>query len=409
MISRAQIGWRVFLPFAAGVLLSYFFRSLNAVLDSYLRADVPGVDRETIGIITGSFFLAIALFQIPLGVLLDRFGPRRVEALLLLVAAAGCVAFAAADGVTSLFIGRALIGLGMAAGLMAALKAAALWYSADELPAINGWVMAVGSLGTILATVPIQWALEMFDWRDMFIALSALTLLLALTIFTVVPERSGHDAGPTSMIGGLAGIWRSPVYWRFMPFFVMGQGTLVAVQTLWIAPWLLDVRGYDEEMKSIHLLLMAATQLIALSLLGRCVRFFTLFGLSPLAIAAGSLVLGLAVLVTIGANPTWVPAWLLLVLLSVGASGSTLFFAAITQQFPVALSGRLVTSLNMSVFAMVFVAQSLIGILVDHLVEDRNMDISAAYGFSFAVLAALQIVPLVLLVTLKAGRDPARP
>lgn len=407
-MSKTQIALRVFLPFAAGVLLSYFFRSINAVLESYLRADMPGVDRQAIGVITGAFFLAIALFQIPLGVILDRFGPRRVESLLMVLAAAGCIVFALADDVVSLFAGRALIGLGMAAGLMAALNAFALWFPADRLPALNGWAMAVGSLGTILATVPVQWALTRFDWREIFYCLSALTLLLALTIFMVVPERSGHALGRSSMIGGLAQIWRSRTYWRLMPFFVCGQGTLVAVQTLWIAPWLLDARGYDDRTKSLFLLLMALTQFASLASLGHCVRFLKRFGLTPVAIAALSLSLGLTTLLVIAANPGWLPTAPMLVLLSMGASGSTLFFAAITQKFPVQLTGRLVTSLNMSIFGMVFVAQSLIGFLVNRLTSAGGFPLETAYAISFAALAAAQIVPLSLLFFLRPVNSAGR-
>jgi len=408
MISTRQIALRVFLPFAAGVLLSYFFRSVNAVLESYLRADVPGVDREVIGVITGAFFLAIAAFQLPLGVLLDRFGPRRVESTLMLLGAAGCVLFAVANGPVSLFAGRALIGFGMAAGLMAALNAFALWYSTEDLPAVNGWAMAVGSVGTILATLPVQLALTHIDWRDLFVALSIVTLLLASIIFTIVPERSGHSLASSLQAGGLAQIWKSRVYWRLMPFFVMGQGTLVAVQTLWIAPWLLEVRGFSEDMKSMHLLLMAITQLVVLAMLGRCVRFLRGYGLEPPAIAAGSMLFGIAVLLAIAINPAWMPAWLLLMLLSTGASGSTLFFAAITQKFPVTLSGRLVTSLNMSVFGMVFAVQAFVGFLVSRLIEQAQFEIPAAYGLTFAVLAAVQIVPLLLFVTLRPRRAPVR-
>jgi len=410
MISARQVALRVFLPFAASVLLSYFFRSVNAVLESYLRADVPGVDRTAIGVITGAFFLAVATFQLPLGILLDRFGPRRVQATLMLLAAAGCVVFALADGVVALFLGRALVGLGMAAGLMAALNAFALWYSSDDLPAVNGWAMAVGSVGTILATLPVQWMLAYVDWRELFFALSIITLLLASTIFMVVPERSGHSLASSSgasTTGGLAQIWRSRVYWRLMPVFVVGQGTIVAVNTLWIAPWLLEVRGFSEDMKSAHLLLMAATQLVGLSMLGRCVRFLRGFGVTPVALAASSMLLGIGVLTVIALNPAFVPAWLLIMLLSTGASGSTLFFAAITQKFPVALSGRLVTSLNMSVFAMVFAVQSFIGFLVNRLIEQAGFEAATAYGVTFLILSVVQIGPFLLFLLLRSAEETA--
>ncbi|MCR6631771.1 MAG: MFS transporter [Magnetospirillum sp.] len=141
---------------------------------------------------TGMYFLAFGSFQLPLGLLLDRCGPRRVEAALLLFAAAGAAVFAVAETAGALIGGRALVGLGVSACLMAALKANAQWYPAERLPLFNGVVLSAGGLGAVAATAPVQAALSFTDWRGIYAGLAALTLLAALVLFTVVPERRGR-------------------------------------------------------------------------------------------------------------------------------------------------------------------------------------------------------------------------
>src|SRR5207342_2589279 len=87
---------RVFVPFACGYFFSYFFRVVNAVISPDLVRDV-GVDANRLGLLTSAYFLPFAAAQPPLGIALDRFGPRRVNAALLVVAAAGALVFGASS------------------------------------------------------------------------------------------------------------------------------------------------------------------------------------------------------------------------------------------------------------------------------------------------------------------------
>ena len=117
----------VFLPFAFGFYLSYLYRSVNAIIAPDLIRDI-GVDAASLGLLSSAYFIAFAAFQIPLGIILDRFGPRKVESFLLLFAALGACIFAASDTLLNLIIGRALIGLGVSACLMASFKCFVDWF-----------------------------------------------------------------------------------------------------------------------------------------------------------------------------------------------------------------------------------------------------------------------------------------
>jgi len=136
---------RVFFPFALGYAISYFYRNANAIIQSNL-VDELGLGPADLGILTSAYFFSFAVFQLPLGILLDRYGPRRTEAVLLLFAALGSWIFSNAETSSGLVLGRLLIGLGVSACLMAAFKAFVIWFQSKRLPMINGMQMVAGWL-----------------------------------------------------------------------------------------------------------------------------------------------------------------------------------------------------------------------------------------------------------------------
>ena len=155
---------RVFIPFALGYFLSYLLRVVNAVIAPDLVRDL-GLSASDLGLLTSTYFLAFAAFQLPLGILLDRFGPRRTESVLLLFAAGGACIFAVSDDLSGLMFGRALIGLGTSACLMAAFKAYVMWFPKEQIPLINSFQMTVGGFGAITGTMPVEITLQLTDWR----------------------------------------------------------------------------------------------------------------------------------------------------------------------------------------------------------------------------------------------------
>ena len=154
-MSRARLVLCVLVPFAAGYYLSYLFRSINALIAGDLQAEL-GLRAADLGALTSAYFLVFAAVLLPCGVLLDRYGPRLVDSALLLVAAVGSLVFACADGVWTLMLGRALIGLGVAAALMAGLKAIVLWFPPHRIALANGWYIMLGALGALSATGPAE-------------------------------------------------------------------------------------------------------------------------------------------------------------------------------------------------------------------------------------------------------------
>ncbi len=178
---------RVFLPFVVGYYLSYLFRTINALIAAPLTSEL-GLGADDLGLLTSVYFLTFGVAQIPIGILLDRYEPRRIQSALLVAAALGAALFAASDSFVLLLLGRALIGLGVAASLTAGLKALVLWFPKERLSLLNGLMIMLGALGAVTATAPAELLLAWIGWRELFGLFAVMTAGCAVAIYLVVPE-----------------------------------------------------------------------------------------------------------------------------------------------------------------------------------------------------------------------------
>jgi len=378
---------RVFLPFAAGYYLSYLLRNVNAVIAPELTRDL-GVSAADLGLLTSAYLLAFGAFQLPLGLLLDRHGPRRVEAGLLLIAAAGCALFALGDGLGQLATARALIGLGVSACLMASFKAFSLWFPAERQASLNAAVMAAGGLGALTATTPLGWVLPAAGWRGVFFALAALAVLAAAAIFST-PEKQKVGAGETvaEQLRGLGHILRSRVFWRYVPQTAMIVGGFMAVQGLWAVPWLMHFNGLTRDAAAFHLLLTGSAMLIGFLAIAAFVIPLKRRGIPPERILALGMGLGVAAngAIALDLLPTHAIWFFSGLVFSVG----NLAYALLQSEFPPALAGRVNTALNLGAFAGAFGLQWGFGALVDALAAG-GLGQREAFQWTFAALVLLQ-------------------
>src|SRR5437764_6313867 len=254
----ARLLWTVFCPFAAGYFLSFFYRNVTAVISKDLAKEFSLAPSD-LGFLTSMYLLAFAAIQLPLGVALDRFGPRRVVAALLCVAATGAFIYASAEDFAALAAGRALIGLGVSAGLMGAIKAFTLWFPLSRLATMNGLYLAVGGLGALSATAPAEALVAALGWRGMFGALAAASAAVALLVFFIVPEKPlpGEAQALGAQLAAFGRIFRATVFWRIALPLVFGQAIYIALQGLWLGPWLYDVAGRERHDVANYLLLTA--------------------------------------------------------------------------------------------------------------------------------------------------------
>lgn len=387
---------RIFLPFAAGYFVSYFYRVVNAAIAADLSRDM-GLAAGDLGLLTGAYFLSFAAFQLPLGLLLDRFGARRTEAALLLFAAGGAALFATAEALPALLVGRALIGLGVSACLMAAFKAFVAWFPRERLPLINGCQFAAGGLGALAATAPVQAAVALIHWRGVFLVLAGLTLVVALAIWLAVPEKKpdgGRPPDARALLLGSLSVFTSPLFLRAAPITVASQATFLAIQGLWTGPWLRDVAGLAPPDVARHLLWIALAMTAGFVTLGGMATRLSRIGIPPMTLAIGAMVAFLLSQLPIVLQWTalGLPAWIAFGFF--GTAGS-LPYAALSQRFPAALAGRLNTALNMLVFVGAFAAQWGIGWILQGWPGTTATAYAAdGYAAAFALMMLLQALGL---------------
>ena len=385
---------RIFLPFALGYFLSYLYRTVNAVIAPNLATDI-GVDPSGLGLLTAAYFIAFASSQLPLGVLLDRFGPRRIEAVLLLFAAAGAYVFSRSETLTGLAVGRAFIGFGVSACLMAAFKAFVMWFPSAQLPLVNGIQMTSGGLGALSATAPVEALLGVMDWRAVFGLLSLATLAVALIVFFVVPDK--REAQPPDslrrQLAGIGEVFLSPVFWRIAPWATLSQAAYLSIQGLWSGPWLRDAAGLDRSAVAQVLLLVAVAMTAGYLLLGIAANRLSRAGWHPLTVAAAGMLVFMLVqaLIVSGWNPNPRLVWMLFGFF--GTSG-ILCYADLSQRFPARLAGRVNTGLNLLVFVVAFTAQWGIGAVIDLWPSTVTGYAVPGYQAGFGLMLGLQLVAM---------------
>jgi predicted MFS family arabinose efflux permease len=383
-------------PFALGYFLSYLFRAVNAVVGPDLATDLH-LSAAGLGLLTSAYLFAFALFQLPLGVLLDRFGPRRVQAALLACAAAGSLLFAIGQGLATLALARALIGLGFAGGLMSGFKAVVLWVPEPRRALANAAIMSCGALGILVATTPTELAVEAVGWRAVFIALAAITFAVAMLIFVAVPEQSASAPSErlARQVASLLGILRDRVFWQLAPLLATTAGTHIAIQTLWAGPWFRDVAGLDPIGVANHLMAMAVAFLVGILLSGAVADWFVRRGVDLLTVMLVFLVLFLCSELAIVLQWTSIslPVWMVF-----GMTGQVgvLAYPWMSSHFGAAQSGRATTAMNLVLFLFAFGAQYAIGAIIDLFPTGPSGGYDRrGYQVGFGVFLAAQVLALV--------------
>ena len=372
----------VFFVFAFGYFLSCLLRAITATLSPVLTLEFELMAAD-LGLLAGGYFLGFASMQIPLGYLLDKFGPKKIVSSFLLIAFIGTLSFALAQSFSGLLISRILIGVGVSACLMAPLTGYRIWFAENQQQRANSWMLMIASLGFLSSTLPVQLLLPSLGWRWLFAGIAGLILISIFLMLAFIPkwdhQKDESLENPVRQ-GSLSDVWKNKFFISVIPMGLFNYGGLMAIQTLWAGPWMIRVAGYTPLESATGLFWINITMLVSFFLWGYFLPRITNLGFSALKILKLGLPVSFLVMLTI---------------IILGSKACTFYitlfilssiFLSVTQpavglSFQSHLAGKALTSFNLLIFLGTFIMQWVMGLVIDLV---KNYGYTEIIGFKAA-------------------------
>ena len=398
---------RVTLPLAAANVVNQAARMVMAIVGPVLAVEL-GLSAIELGVLAACLFAAYAAAQLPLGVALDAFGARRVQTVLMVLAAIGFATFALSPGFAGLVVARIVLGIGISAGLMALIKAHADWFERSRVAHMTGIATAIGALGSALTTSPVQAMLPTLGWRGVFWILCLLALGVATWIFLSVPDKprvQPHAGGPARTLRGdialSARILASRPFWRLGPAVATLSMFNFAYLGLWAGPWLRDVAGMDGPARAGVLLLYTFAMVVGSVLTGSAASRANAAGLPsflvPIVCLAGLVLLQAGLML----QPSQ-PAVVLVLWLAIAVFGTAgpVGYVVMCQMFPPEQTGRVSTAVNTLTLGGAFLVQTAIGWILDLWPRTASDGWDPdGYSWALALTAAFQALAALVMAT----------
>ena len=382
----------VFFVFAFGYFLSCLLRAITATLSPVLTLEFELMAAD-LGLLAGGYFLGFASMQIPLGYLLDKFGPKKIVSSFLLIAFIGTLSFALAQSFSGLLISRILIGVGVSACLMAPLTGYRIWFAENQQQRANSWMLMIASLGFLSSTLPVQLLLPSLGWRWLFGGIAGLILISIFLMLAFIPkwdhQKDESLENPVRQ-GSLSDVWKNKFFISVIPMGLFNYGGLMAIQTLWAGPWMIRVAGYTPLESATGLFWINITMLVSFFLWGYFLPRITNLGFSALKILKLGLPVSFLVMLTI-----------IILGSKAGAFYITLFilssiFLSVTQpavglSFQSHLAGKALTSFNLLIFLGTFIMQWVMGLVID-LVKNNGYTEIIGFKAAFSFFLFLSLI-----------------
>ena len=390
MINKINKSILIFSVFAFGFFISNLLRSITATLTPALSTEF-NLSAANLGLLAGGYFLGFSLMQIPTGMLLDRFGPKKVIGYLLIIALIGTISFAFAKSFAGLLISRIFIGVGVAACLMGPLTGYRVWFEEKYQQRANSWMLMVANFGFVASTLPVQILLPIIGWRSIFLIIASLILISIILISILIPSwETKRDEDQNKNLQNLSHIWKNKFFISLVPLAFFNYGGVQAIQTLWAGPWMLNVTGYDAIQSATGLFWINVTMLFSFLIWGYFLPKLSSKGIDSMKIVTFTLPISYIILflIIIMGDKAGATMFTLYILSSIVIS---LTQPAIALNFPTKLAGKSLTSFNVFLFSGTFFVQWIIGLIIDF---SRNLGatITMSYQISFSIFLFLCIL-----------------
>tara|TARA_A100001234_G_scaffold67640_1_gene59407 strand:+ start:192 stop:1397 length:1206 start_codon:yes stop_codon:yes gene_type:complete len=396
MINKVNKSILIFCVFAFGFFISNLLRSITATLTPVLTLEFD-LTAGNLGLLAGGYFLGFSLMQIPAGYLLDKYGPKKVVAYLLLIALISTISFAFAKNFTGLLISRFFIGVGVAACLMGPLTGYRVWFEEKYQQRANSWMLMVASFGFVISTLPVQILLPVIGWRSIFLLIVILILLSIILIVLFIPSWKNHnDIEVNKQSAKISDVWKNKFFISLMPIAFFNYGGVQAMQTLWAGPWMLNVTGYSPLDSATGLFWINITMLIAFLVWGYILPKLSSYGIDSMKIVKFGLPVSYIIffLIIVMGQKAGATMFTIYILSSIVLS---LTQPAVALSFPQNLAGKSLTSFNVFIHSGTFFVQWGIGLIIDYC-KSIGFDTVLSYRVSFSVFLIICILSYVFFI-----------
>ena len=396
MINKVNKSIIIFCVFAFGFFISNLLRSITATLTPVLTSEFD-LSAGNLGLLAGGYFIGFSIMQIPLGFLLDKHGPKKIISSFLLIAVVATISFALAKSFSSLLISRIFIGVGVSACMMGPLTGYRVWFAEKYQQRANSWMLMFANLGFVSSTLPVQILLPIIGWRWIFGLISLLILLSIILIILFIPSWNQNEENLKSKNEiKLSEIWNNNFFISFIPLGFFNYGGMMAIQTLWAGPWMLNVSGYNALQSATGLFVINVTMLFAYFLWGYILPKISEIGFSTMRLLKFGLPISYISLLTI---------------ILLGESAGAVFFTiyiftsivisltqpAIALYFPKNFAGKSLTSFNVLLFSGTFFMQWGIGLIIDYC-QYLGFEQIKSYQISFSVFLIICILSYIYFI-----------
>jgi predicted MFS family arabinose efflux permease len=392
--TRSETALFLIAVLAALYAVSQFLRNSIGVIANDLARELHLTATQT-GFLSSAFFFAFAAVQIPIGILIDRYGPKRTMLATAVLTVVGTEFFAVAPSAPMLIAARVLMGLGCSTFFMAPLVIYARRFPPERFAGLTSLQMGLANTGTLAATAPLAASAAVFGWRASFFAVAILTVVIVLAIAWVVPRDAGSNRPNETWAAafrGVAAALKVPSFWPVFFMHLTTYGCFASVIGLWGGPWLSDVHGADLGMRGNILLLGATAQICGMLLWGAMDRFWGSYK-KPVLIGSTATVLLLVVLVLVPLDRASATVWFPLFGLCVAYT--PILTSHGKSLFPATLTGRGITLMNIGTMGGAFLSQSVTGMLIDLMGRsDQGLYRPEGYRLVFAALAGWLLLSL---------------
>lgn len=403
---------RAVIAFFLGCLF-FFYAFLQRVSTSVVTEELMrdlSVGGAALGILSAMYFYPYALVQLPVGLLIDRFGPRKLMAATAMICALASWWFSSADTLWVASISRAFIGVTVGFGFVGALSIASMFFPPARFAMLSGFVMTVGMAGAIAGQLPLRVLVEYSGWRETFAVLALLAMVLSVLIYLLVPRRNtpeealelsgdvpARESPSNSIMSGLAAVSANAQSW-----FCAGAGfgmsaTMLCFAGLWAVPWMTMTMGFDSKLAAGVSSLLFIGWGVTAPIVG---WLSDQLGRRKPIVLCGAMISLVSVCLMVYADVTQ-PLWLG-VLFFINGAGSccmVICFGLCRELNHRANSATAIGLVNMCVVASGAVLQPLIGWLLDQgwdgqLNAGARVYTEAAFQSAFLVLAAAALLGL---------------